>query len=423
MKLNELYNKVVENKKIKAVVDAARKKNEQKPYVQEMYTLYALSGYARYFLGCISILTGCYFLYSTSNLPMFINILLSATIFIIVEVAKNMTLETGFSLKGKGILKGMSNGLIASGFVLLAMSVSFSFFGTERLHKITSNKKVNELKEKQRSELDSISNHYNSLIQKEESDLEEYKSNVTYKGRYNIHNTTTKQVIANSDAIISDLKMNLSEALKSSSASHITPMLELNSTQNQNKYVWVVISSIVEVFIFIIIWFRSHYLNRVFQENEIIEYYDINIEESNYIQPKKVVANITSQDKKPKQIGFSLPTEKQVTDNSDSLDSMAEMYEEEINTEIEKERKKHIIPDRPCIACKKVYTPKSKNGKCCPSCLKSDYPYIKMNISRMKKYEAKNEIENAEEKKKTVNQRISEIRNISYNENLYKEFL
>ena len=133
--IQELFNKLQLEKKLKKEIDKASDLFAFKPFVQEYFTLKKLAQIARPLLGVFSVVTGVGFLVEPleSMLKIYGAVVLALLLLIIIEVGKNQLSHITFrKLYSESSLEGWV--LLPFVLLLLTISVYCSVVGAERLY-------------------------------------------------------------------------------------------------------------------------------------------------------------------------------------------------------------------------------------------------------------------------------------------------
>lgn len=149
---------------------------------------------------------------------------------------------------------------------LLAISVASSWRGAELLA-CRSADRSEQIEAQYARAYDSLALAYNARIETQRAELAQYKQQVSYKGKINIHNGTNRQVIGAKEAEIARLSEDLRVAL-----SKLEPLktkaLAANAVQTEDRAFWTACASLAfELAALLCIRFVYLYLHRVYLES------------------------------------------------------------------------------------------------------------------------------------------------------------
>ncbi|MEH0157409.1 hypothetical protein V6R21_25070 [Limibacter armeniacum] len=173
-------------------------------------------------------------------------------------------------------------GLLA--IALLSMSVYLSVKGVE-LFTRTSMDKEEVLTADYISQKSAIDQEFEKLIQKEQEDLAAYKASVSYRGKINIHNPTTRNVIEGHTRRIATLRNDWKLRQQELKDSHQQALTKNTVSTENTALKMMVFSFSVEILIAVLLYFIMYYRYRCLKESGFDPTRSLQL--SNQIQPEE----------------------------------------------------------------------------------------------------------------------------------------
>jgi hypothetical protein len=182
-----------------------------------------------------------------------------------VEIGKKLTLTRSID----SILKRYSDYFFyVLAVVFLAVSIYTSVSGLMQFSKQQTDKSVG-INANYATKKDSIEKYYNAQIKTERTALNEYKRQVSYKGKIDMTNPTNRQTILDYEKRITSFNTQKTNALNDTKNDN---SLILNENRNKTNIVsseMFIVALINEIFIIVCLWFNRDYLSKVFlSEND-----------------------------------------------------------------------------------------------------------------------------------------------------------
>jgi hypothetical protein len=269
-KLANLVEQLREDQSFRSHVERAEKRFQYKPFAVRFSLLRSAAIAGKFTLPVVSIATGAAFLAFALSavVPVFwIACLLSVVLLCVWEVGKSVLIRNSF----EGYYSGMklSFGLFAGCLIFASGSAFMSVEGAKELHKGLDTS-VSHLEDAHGFKLDSLLTHYETEKKALEDDLEGYKRSVSWRGKIDIHNATTKQVIASFDSRINRLEEERSSALNRLRKDQEGQLQETKERAGFSLLAVAIIAGVVDLLIFASGWFVVFFDYQVLREREAV---------------------------------------------------------------------------------------------------------------------------------------------------------
>lgn len=252
--------------KIEKAKDTFREKSYLEQYKSLQSVVIAICGG----LPLLSIVTGSFYLYSVmkSMLPHWsICILFSLVLLFMLEAIKGMVMRSMFIEYYKGS-KPFAMAVLA--LALVGGSMFTSVKGAENFYEKTE-RSTDYLSTFRMLQSDSVTRHYDSLITLERVALASFKKSISWKGKIDLSNKTTKAVIANHSNEIQALR-DSKKAELGKIESEGQKVIDANKETVQEKLVYfLVIVCGFEIAILLCNWYLVYFQYRVSQEIDLVE--------------------------------------------------------------------------------------------------------------------------------------------------------
>lgn len=142
--------------------------------------------------------------------------------------------------------------------VLFIGSVTSSMMGVTEAHQMLDSS-ISDFKVIKTHEKDSVNSYYDNLINNEKSDLNSFKESITYKGKINLYDKTTNQVIERHNKNLARLEQEKHEALQKLNQGADQELTKVQAKSHQNTFAFGIISLINELLILLCGWFIIFY--------------------------------------------------------------------------------------------------------------------------------------------------------------------
>ena len=205
----------------------------------------------------------------TALLPSFVSfwgiVALSLVGLYFVEIGKKLTLTRSID----SILKRYSDYFFyVLAVVFLAVSIYTSVSGLMQFSKQQTDKST-VINAGYAVKKDSIEKYYTALIKSERNALNDYKRQVSYKGKIDMTNLTNRKTILDYETRITSFNAQKTNALNDTKNDN---GLNLNENRSKTKIVtseMFIVALINEILIIVCLWFNRDYLSKVFlSQNE-----------------------------------------------------------------------------------------------------------------------------------------------------------
>lgn len=182
-----------------------------------------------------------------------------------VEIGKKLTLTRSID----SIIKKYTDYFFyVLAVVFLTVSVYTSVSGLMQFSKEQTDKsKV--INTQYGTKKDSIEKYYNTLIKAERNALNDYKKQVSYKGKIDMTNATNKKTILDYETRITSFNTHKTNALNETKNDNSSL---LNENRSKTKIVtseMFIVALINEIFIIVCLWFNRDYLSKVFLSQNV----------------------------------------------------------------------------------------------------------------------------------------------------------
>ncbi len=264
-----IYEKTIEEAKLKEEVKSAKERFTPKPFVSEYYQLKQAALYFRPVLSLFSVITGFAFLFYNfnTNLPIIVSACFAILLLVMLEYLKAETIT--LSIRKVLMTSKISHiVLLLFSFAFFALSVFCSVSGAKELYLQTDNN-LEEYQIQVKSQQHNLIEDYESKIKSEKKDLNEFKASVSWQGKINLQNKTVAQTLSSHTAKIDSLEAQKARHLQAISAQSQQDIKELEDETGFNIIFWIVLSVCNEFLLFISLTFPVCYQFKAASESEI----------------------------------------------------------------------------------------------------------------------------------------------------------
>lgn len=263
------FEKIFERSEAQKEIEVFREKFTDKPFYQTYRNLYRLASGSRLFFGLLSVASGSVFLAGVlvaSGLPLWLSGALGALVLVLVEILKNILTGTSAVafLKTKKVAPAA---LVVVGLVALSAWVSLQ--GTQTFHQV-ADRTIENTKVVAGSKADSVRAWYDAQIKREEDALADYKNSVSWRGKIDASNKTTRQVIDVRTAQIGRLQTEKNDALARLQTETDASLFQAENTSERNLTAWLFMCLGNEVCIILAIVFAYYYEYRSAHEISLL---------------------------------------------------------------------------------------------------------------------------------------------------------
>lgn len=264
------YQGILENEKFKSEIYNSKKQFELKPFVNEFYKFKVFANILTPILSFFSIIAAFGFLHFqfANTLHTIAAAFFALVLLILLEVFKvELSLFT-FKKIFQNSITAFNLALLLFVFCLYGLSVFTSVNGTLEIYK-TLDKSEQSHKDTQAHKTDSLRKYYDSKILQEKKSLSSFKKSVEWNGKINITDTTVKNTLLNHNTQIASFEREKRKAIDLVNFEAKTVLKEIRADNGFNIKFWFSLALIVELLIFLSVWFKKWYQYNVSKESEI----------------------------------------------------------------------------------------------------------------------------------------------------------